>query len=186
MKRSALLLILLLFAACTQRESAVVGEAGGMPEWDMAAGKDHPRLLMADADMKMLRKNIRRNRDIRLLHKSILAHADFCVDDTLQLTYTFDASGRRILDQSRLTLERIFFCAYAWRMTGKDKYLAQVEEDILTVCAFPDWNTKHFLDTAEMALAVARGWQIISLGDSRLRIETAALTATSAVYLHCM
>lgn len=35
----------------------------------------------------------------------------------------------------------------------------------------------------EMALAVARGWQIISLGDSRLRIETAALTAVSAVYL---
>ena len=157
MKRSVIILILLLFAACTQRESAVVCEAGGMPEWDMAAGKDHPRLLMADADMKMLRKNIRRNRDIRLLHKSILAHADFCVDDTLQLTYTFDASGRRILDQSQNALERIFFCAYAWRMTGKDKYLAQVQEDILTVCAFPDWNTSHFLDTAEMAFAVALG-----------------------------
>ena len=38
----------------------------------------------------------------------------------------------------------------------------------------------------EMALAVARGWQIISLGTSRLRIETAALTAVAAVYLHCM
>lgn len=36
----------------------------------------------------------------------------------------------------------------------------------------------------EMALAVARGWQIISLGDSRLRIETAALAATAAVYLN--
>ena len=37
----------------------------------------------------------------------------------------------------------------------------------------------------EMVLAVARGWRIISLGDSRLRIETAALTATAAVYLNC-
>jgi 16S rRNA (uracil1498-N3)-methyltransferase len=37
----------------------------------------------------------------------------------------------------------------------------------------------------EMALAVERGWQLISLGDSRLRIETAALTATAAVYLNC-
>lgn len=35
----------------------------------------------------------------------------------------------------------------------------------------------------EIALAVRHGWQIISLGDSRLRIETAALTATAAVYL---
>ena len=157
MKRSALLLILLLFTACAQRESAVVVEADGMPEWSLAVEKAHPRLLMADSDMKVLRKNIRRNRDIRLLHKSILVHADFCVDDTLQITYTFDASRRRILDQSQNAFERIFFCAYAWRMTGKEKYLAQIQEDILTVCAFPDWNTSHFLDTAEMAFAVALG-----------------------------
>ena len=36
---------------------------------------------------------------------------------------------------------------------------------------------------AEMALALERGWQPVSLGDSRLRIETAALVATAAVYL---
>ena len=37
---------------------------------------------------------------------------------------------------------------------------------------------------AEVALALERGWQSVSLGDSRLRIETAALVATTAVYLH--
>ena len=37
---------------------------------------------------------------------------------------------------------------------------------------------------AEVALALERGWQPVSLGDSRLRIETAALVATAAVYLH--
>ena len=37
---------------------------------------------------------------------------------------------------------------------------------------------------AEMELALERGWQPVSLGDSRLRIETAALVATAAVYLH--
>jgi len=36
---------------------------------------------------------------------------------------------------------------------------------------------------SEMELAVRLGWQPVSLGDSRLRIETAALTATAAVYL---
>ena len=35
----------------------------------------------------------------------------------------------------------------------------------------------------EVALALERGWQPVSLGDSRLRIETAALVATAAVYL---
>ncbi|MBQ7253813.1 MAG: 16S rRNA (uracil(1498)-N(3))-methyltransferase [Bacteroidales bacterium] len=36
----------------------------------------------------------------------------------------------------------------------------------------------------EIALALEHGWTPVSLGDSRLRIETAALTATAAVYLH--
>ena len=38
----------------------------------------------------------------------------------------------------------------------------------------------------EIALAQSNGWTPVSLGDSRLRIETAALTATAAVYLHSM
>ncbi len=35
----------------------------------------------------------------------------------------------------------------------------------------------------EIALAIKLGWQPVSLGESRLRIETAALTAVAAVYL---
>lgn len=35
----------------------------------------------------------------------------------------------------------------------------------------------------EIAQAVTLGWQPVSLGNSRLRIETAALTAVAAVYL---
>ena len=36
----------------------------------------------------------------------------------------------------------------------------------------------------EMRLAVEKGWQPVSLGTSRLRIETAALTAVAAIYLN--
>lgn len=35
----------------------------------------------------------------------------------------------------------------------------------------------------EIAMAIKSGWQPVSLGNSRLRIETAALTAVAAVYL---
>lgn len=38
----------------------------------------------------------------------------------------------------------------------------------------------------EIALALAHGWTPVALGDSRLRIETAALTAAAAVYLGCL
>jgi len=36
----------------------------------------------------------------------------------------------------------------------------------------------------EISAAIASGWHVISLGTSRLRIETAALVATAAVYLN--
>lgn len=36
---------------------------------------------------------------------------------------------------------------------------------------------------SEIELALSNGWQAVTLGESRLRIETAALTAASAVYL---
>lgn len=137
--------------------TASIPVAGSMPDWDAATTMAHPRLLMNDAEIKTLRKNICRSRDVKLLHESIIAHADECVDDTVQLSYRLDASGTRLLEQSRYALERIFFCAYSWRMTGKDKYLSRVRDDIITVSAFPDWHTEHFLDTGEMALAVAIG-----------------------------
>lgn len=35
----------------------------------------------------------------------------------------------------------------------------------------------------EIKLALEKGWQAVSLGESRLRIETAALTAVAAVYI---
>lgn len=38
----------------------------------------------------------------------------------------------------------------------------------------------------EITLALEKGWTPVSLGDSRLRIETAALTATAAVYLNSL
>ena len=56
--------------------------------------------------------------------------------------------------------------------------LCDSQRDI-TVMIGPEGDFSH----EEIALAVSFGWQIVSLGESRLRIETAALVATSAVYL---
>ena len=57
---------------------AAIPVAEDMPEWNKAIEKAHPRLLMNDAEMVTLRKNIRRNKDVKLLHNSIVAHADEC------------------------------------------------------------------------------------------------------------
>ena len=55
----------------------------------------------------------------------------------------------------------------------------QQRKPAITVMIGPEGDFSR----AEVALALERGWQPVSLGDSRLRIETAALVATTAVYL---
>jgi hypothetical protein len=66
--------------------------------------------------------------------------------------------GRRLLDKSRESLRRVFYLSYAWRMTHNEKYLKRAEKELLAVSAFSDWNPTHFLDVAEMTMAVSIGY----------------------------
>jgi hypothetical protein len=84
--------------------------------------------------------------------------------------------GRRLLDKSNEALRRIFFLSYAWRMTSDSKYLERAEQEMLAVSGFSDWNPSHFLDVAEMTMAVAIGydWLFDNLSaGSRSTIRTA-------------
>lgn len=63
--------------------------------------------------------------------------------NTDELVYKLDDSNKRILDVSRDALLRIFTCAYAYRMTGENKYLLKAERDMNAVCNFSDWNAKQ-------------------------------------------
>lgn len=69
--------------------------------------------------------------------------------------------GKRLLQQSRMALHRVMHSAWAWRMTGEEKFRLRTIAELDAACAFKDWNPPHFLDTAEMAVAVATGYDWI-------------------------
>lgn len=121
--------------------------------------RNHPRLLMTAEDEEAVREKITAGRFdnpyLYKIHKHIISVADKEVNSSTVISYTLDASGKRLLSQSNATLKRIFYCAYAYRMTGEKKYLDRCTETIDIVCAFPDWHPSHFLDTGEMSLAMA-------------------------------
>lgn len=124
---------------------------------------DHPRLLMTSEDFERLRTKVTNdrfsNKNLYKIHKMVLDQADTYIAQNEVISYKLDAANKRLLEQSRLALQRIWACAYAYRLTGRAKYLEKAEEDIQTVCKFPDWNaSKHFLDVGEMALGVAIGY----------------------------
>ncbi len=66
--------------------------------------------------------------------------------------------GKRLLSESRLALHNVLHCGWAWRTTGDARFKDRVIRELDAACALKDWNPSHFLDTAEMATAVAIGY----------------------------
>ncbi len=76
--------------------------------------------------------------------------------------------GRRLLTSSRTVLKRVLHLSYAFRMTDDRKYFERARRELLHVAAYPDLNPDHFLDVAEMATALAIGydWLYDALSES--------------------
>ena len=88
---------------------------------------------------------------------------------------------KEFLQQNREGLKLICYCDEATGKTDIKDVLSQVPaQSKITIMIGPEGEFSR----AEVALAIERGWQPVSLGDSRLRIETAAIVAAAAVYLH--
>jgi hypothetical protein len=54
--------------------------------------------------------------------------------------------------------KRVGLLAAAYRLTGKPEYVERAKRELLAAAAFENWNPSHFLDTAEMTLGVALGY----------------------------
>lgn len=66
--------------------------------------------------------------------------------------------GIRMLGTSREALYRVFMLSFAYRTTHYVKYAKRAESELLKLSAFDDWNPTHFLDVAEMTMAVSIGY----------------------------
>jgi len=66
--------------------------------------------------------------------------------------------GKRLLSESRLALHNVLHCGWVWRTTGDARFKDRTIRELEAACALKDWNPSHFLDTAEMATAVAIGY----------------------------
>ena len=118
----------------------------------------HPRLLMTDTHLQLWKEKCSVSGSYYTkIHDYIIGKANgYLISYATPIRY--EVTGGRLLSVSRDALARIWFCSYAWRMTGERKYLDYVEKTMTEACEFPDWHTSHFLDTGEMALGVAIGY----------------------------
>ncbi|MBE6414760.1 MAG: hypothetical protein E7035_09480, partial [Verrucomicrobiaceae bacterium] len=116
----------------------------------------HPRLFFKDSDIALIKANLEKNAILKAHHERILEIANNSLNAP-KLKFKLDGSGKRILGISRAFLLRIAALSYAYKITGDEKYLKAAEKEMLNSASFKSWNPKHYLDTAEMALAISIG-----------------------------
>ena len=140
------LIILLLFPfACTQAQNLTL----------VKAAQQHPRILFLKNEEKGIKETIKKDALWQKVHNMVITDADQYLDKPLLERIQI---GRRLLDKSREMLRRQFTLAYAFRLTGDKKYAQRAEKELVKVANFSDWNPSHFLDVAEMTMAMAIGY----------------------------
>ena len=147
-----------------------------VPEGPDLSEAGHPRILLLKGEEQQIRDLINTDETWKKMHLAILEKStELLGDPVLERVMV----GRRLLGTSREALKRIFFLSYSYRMTGDERYLKRADDEILAVSRFSDWNPSHFLDVAEMTMAVSIGydWLFEDLSE-RARIE-----AKSAILL---
>lgn len=126
------------------------------PLWGQFADRAHPRLWMDDRRQQEVSQLIQEDPLASAMQQAVLREADAILKRRPAAHIIHD--GRRLLRESRLALHQILHCVWAWRFTGDDKYLRRATAELESACTMKDWNPPHFLDVAEMALAVAIGY----------------------------
>ncbi|MAT71026.1 MAG: hypothetical protein CMJ58_16050 [Planctomycetaceae bacterium] len=88
-------------------------------------------------------------------------------------------TGRRLLHVSRECSSRTLTLSMAFHLTEDPRYVQRCQDEMLAAARFTDWNPSHFLDTAEMTLALAIGydWLHDQLDDAAREEIRAAIVA---------
>lgn len=136
--------------------------------------KSQPRLVMNSSIERDLKKKLKTDPVIRNMFKAIKLNADNIQQEPLLERKKI---GRRLLSVSREMLYRMNMLGMVYRIEKDPKVLQRINDEVVAVSQFSDWNPSHFLDVAEMAMAVAIAldWTAGDLPKSTIEVAQTAL-----------
>ncbi|VGO20441.1 hypothetical protein SCARR_02504 [Pontiella sulfatireligans] len=134
----------------------------------------HPRLVFTPALVFRLKGKVKTDPVLQNMYAAIRLNAEKIHDQPL---LERKMVGRRLLGTSREMLYRINMLGVVYLVEGEPRTLNRINDEVLAVCRFEDWNPKHFLDVAEMSMAVALAldWTHGALPDTTVKTVTDAL-----------
>lgn len=134
----------------------------------------HPRLVLNPSIEKDLRNKVKNDPVVKNMYAAIKLNAENIYEQPLLERKQI---GRRLLSVSREMLYRMNMLGMVYRMEKDRKTLNRINDELIAVCNFSDWNPSHFLDVAEMSMAVAIGldWTGMDLPKSTIALAENAL-----------
>lgn len=136
--------------------------------------KSQPRLVINSTIERNLKKKLKTDPVIQNMYKAIQLNA---VEIQKQPLLERIKTGRRMLSVSREMLYRMNMLGMVYRIEKDPKILQRINDEVVAVCNFSDWNPSHYLDVAEMAMAVAFAidWTAGALPKSTIELAKTSL-----------
>lgn len=116
----------------------------------------HPRLLLSPDALDSLRQRVATVSQLREWQGKLRDRAQRILNEPPSRYEIPD--GLRLLSTSRRVVDRVYTLALLFQLEGDPRYATRAWEELAAAAAFPDWNPRHFLDTAEMTHAFAIGY----------------------------
>lgn len=169
-----------------------------IPQWvgsSEFSGAEEPQKLYNPVSTEYLKKNFRRSQPRLVLNSDLekQVKAKLKSDPVIQNTYrAIQANAteiqkkpllerklevHRLLGVSREMLYRMNMLGMVYRIDKDSKILKRINEEVIAVCNFTEWNPSHYLDVAEisMAEAIAFDWTTGKLAKSTIDLAKTAL-----------
>lgn len=136
--------------------------------------KSTPRLILTPAIERNLKLKIKTDPVVKNFYEALQLNA---AEILTQPVLTRKLIGRRLLGTSREMLYRMTVLSMVYRMEKDPEILNKINDELIAVCNFSDWHPAHFLDVAElcMAVAIAVDWTGSALPKATVKLAKTAL-----------
>jgi hypothetical protein len=114
--------------------------------------KSSPRLVLTPAIENTLKSKLKSDPVVKNYFEAMKLDAKEILSKP---ELTRNVIGRRLLGTSREMLHRMTVLSMVYRIEKNQDVLKKIDKELISVCNFTDWNPSHFLDVAEMSMAVA-------------------------------
>jgi hypothetical protein len=118
--------------------------------------KEHPRLFANADGFAALKKRAAGDAQLRAWHAQLRAEA---ANILAQPPSKYEIpDGLRLLHTSRRVVQRMQTLGLLYQLDGNRRWVERAWKELEAAAKFPDWNPRHFLDTAEMTHGFALGY----------------------------